>query len=406
MNLDGKTIGVIGFNARPIACSLTKARAQVYVSDYWGDDDLAACCKSWRAVRAVSEDGTQNNAAQPLHQVLVRNFMEAFSSIDFDYLVIGSGFDDYPQALEELEERWYLTGSSIQSMRNARDSTQLAQLAEENGVYFPQSDVISSPKEAERLLSSYQFPVILRGTGSGGGSGIKQFMSKTSLLKTIDEKFSRNPRRSLRLQEYISGSDISSTVLSTQNESRTLSIQAQLIGMPSAGRNCDYAYCGNYFPSPLSEQVCSTIATFSEKMSLALELEGLNGLDYVVDRSDRIFLLEVNPRITGALEMLEVASRTLLTPWHIKASEGSLIQSQVKIAPVVKLIVYSRKTGRVPDLTKFNNSVDRSPVGALVKRGEPVCTLIRSDPALSVAYSHVINTAGNIQASIIERDGN
>ena len=52
--LKGQKAAIIGFNARPLACSVTRLGAEVYVSDYWGDDDLSACCHKWTAVLSPS----------------------------------------------------------------------------------------------------------------------------------------------------------------------------------------------------------------------------------------------------------------------------------------------------------------------------------------------------------------
>ena len=46
----GKQVGVIGFNARPIAQSLKRAGAETCVSDYWGDLDLKEVSDSCIAV--------------------------------------------------------------------------------------------------------------------------------------------------------------------------------------------------------------------------------------------------------------------------------------------------------------------------------------------------------------------
>ena len=72
--LDGKNVGVIGFNARPIAASLKRRGARPYVSDYWGDLDLPEASEECIAVLTPVPGVRQRQPLDlPLHQSLVDN---------------------------------------------------------------------------------------------------------------------------------------------------------------------------------------------------------------------------------------------------------------------------------------------------------------------------------------------
>ena len=84
-SLKGKKIAVVGFNARPIACSAMKTGAEVFVSDYWGDEDLFTC-----ATKCVSilnpEPGTRQRQTleSPVHVSLIDNLLDLFDMIKYD----------------------------------------------------------------------------------------------------------------------------------------------------------------------------------------------------------------------------------------------------------------------------------------------------------------------------------
>ena len=70
--------------------------------------------------------------------------------------------------------------------------------------------------------------------------------------------------------------------------------------------------------------------------------------------------------------MLEIAGNISITEQHIRAANQDLIGEIPKFSPSVKMIVYSRRSGFVPDLTSFSNTYDNSPTGVFENRVDPI----------------------------------
>ncbi len=398
--LRNKRVGVIGFNARPIACSAKKAGAKVSVSDYWGDDDLSACCDDWVAILTPTPGVRQRQPLDvPLYESLVQNLFHLMEKQELDYVFVGSGFDDHADALIPLHKEALLIGCSPNQMKRSRDFVSLAKIAEVHGIKSPKRQIVKKPEEALKLTGDFTFPYLVRPTHSGGGSGIRLVSSPHDVSNVYreSEEGGYEPRV---VQEYIPGIDISCSVLAAGDKAITLSVQGQLIGMPTAGRNCDFAYCGNYYPSGLAKETISRIAEISETISAVLDLKGSVGIDYVVDESNQIWLMEVNPRIQGTLELIEAASDLSVTSLHVLASQGILPEKIPEIKPSVKLIVYSRCDGTVPDLAKFHNTVDRPPKGVMVNMRDPICTIIEVGKSMIDCYRKASETALAIQKAV------
>ncbi|MFW9871065.1 MAG: ATP-grasp domain-containing protein [Candidatus Thorarchaeota archaeon] len=398
--LKGKKVGVVGFNARPIAYSAKKAGASVFASDYWGDEDLSTCSNSWIAVLTPTPGIRQRQPLDiPLPVALVDNLLHLTKNNQLDLVIIGSGFDDYSEALLPLEEMNLLVGCSLSQIRISRDYSSLKKLAKKLEINIPNRLVYS---ELDKLLSKsapIDFPCVVRPTHSGGGSGVRFARNRNDIIRLFQgiETIDFEPRV---VQEYISGFDVSCSVLSTGDISLAISVQGQLIGMPTAGRNCGFAYCGNYIPSLLSEEIENIIMTTSEQICNILNLKGSVGLDFVVDNSERVWLMEVNPRIQGSLELIEHAGDISITDSHVRAVNGVLPNNRPKLNPGVKMIIYSRRDGKIPDLSKYPNTVDRTPQGVMVNRGDPICTVIEIGPSLKDCYRKVSKVARLIQEDI------
>ncbi len=398
--LKGKSIGVIGFNARPIACSAKKAGAIVYVSDYWGDEDLSACCDEWIAVLTPTQGARQRQPLDtPLHKALVDNLFYLTHKRELDFVLVGSGFDDYIDALDPLSKEGLLMGCSPTQMRKARDSPSLAKISESLEIGYPKRRIAPTPKKALKVVEEFNFPCLVRPTHSGGGSGIRFARNSKDITGAFGEPEEGQYATRL-IQEYVRGVDISCSVLAAKDLALTLSVQGQLIGMPSAGRNCGFAYCGNYYPSGLANETVSRIADTSEIISKKLKLSGSVGFDYVVDEVGQIWLMEINPRIQGTLELLEATGNLSITKLHVLASQGVLPETIPEFGPGVKMIVYSSRDGIVPNLAQYFNTVDRTPPGVMVNRGDPICTIIETGTSMRDCYRRASIIARTIQRSV------
>jgi len=396
--LKGQVVGVIGFNARPIACSLSRLGAEVVVSDYWGDDDLASCCKRWVAVLNPQPGERQRtHIDRPVHEALIENFLGVADG-NVETVVIGSGFDDHPDVLATLKRDYRVAANSIRVFRRARNRKLLKQLATNAGFRYPTTIEVRSSGELENAIASMGFPAIVRPPTSGGGSGVRLIASENQLA-ALAKRLDVDCPRPLLVQEYVRGRDYSMTIIGTEDQSQAISVQAQLIGTPTAGRNCDFVYCGNYCPVRL-EASQSQLTQAMEDIASGLELVGYNGIDFVVDDNGETWLLEVNPRITGTLELLEVASGMNLMGWHLRAFEGLLPDCPLRAQPTVKMIVYSTVTGIVPDLSQFPGIVDRTPQGTLVRRGDPICTVVAEGVTVAETYRTATEVAQKIQRKV------
>ncbi|OLS31017.1 MAG: Carbamoyl-phosphate synthase large chain [Candidatus Thorarchaeota archaeon AB_25] len=398
--LKGKRVGIIGFNARPIACSAKKAGASVFVSDYWGDDDLSACCDDWIAILTPTPGARQRQPLDiPLYEGLVENLLYLTKERELDHVILGSGFDDHVDALAPLHEEGLLIGCSPNQMRRARDFASLAKIAKSQDIHTTRRLIAETPDEAVDNSVEFNFPYLVRPIHSGGGSGIRFVRNSGDVVKAFGdpEDGEYEPRV---VQEYVRGVDISCSVLAAGSLALSLSVQGQLIGMPTAGRNCGFAYCGNYYPSNLAPETATKISEVSEAISSKLDLNGSVGLDFIVDESNQIWLMEVNPRIQGTLELMEAAGNISVTSLHVLASQGLLSEKLPSIEPGVKMIVYSRRDGAVPDLSQYTNTVDRSPPGVMVNMGDPICTVIEVGSLMRDCYRKASETALAIQNHI------
>ena len=160
----------------------------------------------------------------------------------------------------------------------------------------------------------------------------------------------------------------------------------------------DFVYCGNRLPASIDIQTVEEIRFLSEVIASELNLVGSIGIDFVVSPIEEIWVMEVNPRFQGSLEMLEYAADISMSELHVRACHGDLPDDIPSFKPTTKMVVYANRDGIVPDLKQWPSTVDRSPAGVEVHKGDPICSIIET----GIDGSQVFSKVQSISAEILE----
>ena len=263
---------------------------------------------------------------------------------------------------------------------------------------FQPSDV-DELNEILQQHSNNQF--ILKPLQGSGGLGIfllnNESLSKNNDGNHILENISYE---NYILQEYIDGINVSSSVLSSQDEQKNL-INSRLITEHDLG-NDTFEYSGNIVPldenslkmfnskqtnfdaDKLNEEMKNT----SQDLIKEFGLIGSNGVDYVLDKSGQLKVIEINPRFQGTYELVENALGINLLEAHIKACEGELVEIPNPGPYSVKKIIYARKQVNIGNLN-IPNVFDVPYQGVKIEKDQPLVTIISCDNDLEKAMDDV-----------------
>ena len=274
---------------------------------------------------------------------------------------------------------------------------------------FQPSDVY----ELNEILQQYtnnQF--ILKPLQGSGGLGIFLLNNESSHeLKQLNEICQNISLENYILQEYIEGINVSSSVLSSHNDRKSL-INTKLITEHDLGNN-SFEYSGNVLPldenslkmfngsrtknlddedleknnfniDDLNDEMKNT----SEDLIREFNLIGSNGVDYVLDKNGELKVIEINPRFQGTYELVEKVMEINLLDAHIKACEGELIEIPPIEGYAVKKIIYARKQVNIGNLN-IPNVYDIPYQGVKIEKDQPLVTLISQNNNLKTAIEDI-----------------
>jgi len=371
------TVLVVGFNVRPLARSARQAGFRVLAVDYWGDLDLPQWAHRHVAVLHQQPDQRPDRPQAPTAQVLVeaaRRLLEEAQE-PVHYLLFGGGFDDHPDELAQLATLAPLTGNTPALLRRARDRDATAALARRSGAAVPSTHRAASSKAFLCAANRLSLPIVVKPLHGSGGFHTRVLRSQ----EEVERYAQRHPFSSsqpMLVQEHISGTDASVSVLGTGRQSLAISVNEQLIGVPRLGKGRTKAYCGNVVPLHASLEVVKLLASVAEEMTNQLGLIGSNGFDFVVSPDGTPYFMEVNPRFQATIEAIEMTTGANLVKLHLDACRGRLPPHPPRHrATCARVIVYARRRCIIPDLRGIPGLVDIPAPGSHADPSDPICTV-------------------------------
>ena len=197
------------------------------------------------------------------------------------------------------------------------------------------------------------------------------------------------------MQEYVHGINLSSSVLATKSDAKTIT-NTRLLTMNDFGKDNNFVYVGNILPltkdSIMSEienidDINKNMKTTSEKLAEKFNLTGSNGVDYILNEKG-LYVIEVNPRIQGTFECLEQSFGINMLEAHIEACQGKIIDIPKAKFYSYKKIIYSPTRMKYSPL-ELKNIYDLPHVGSITEKDEPLLTIIDKSDDFEKLYKKV-----------------
>ena len=278
----------------------------------------------------------------------------------------GGGLENEPEVVERISRRHRLVGNPPETLRRARDPGVLSELFGRSGFASPTlSDLYLLPSNRGRRL--------LKPRKSAGGIGIR-FLAEGEAFDPATHY----------AQAFCEGEALGGLFLATGSTCRLLGVFAAL---PS---QYGFLYTGSVGPIEVQGEATQEIERAGRVASEGLGLVGLFGIDFI-RRGEIVHPIEINPRPTATLELIEFASGRPVLADHLEAF--GLIGKRVDANPTgcaAKRVVYAESALVVPDAPPSHpfdldpwSSRTRHDIptpGSKIAVGEPVLTLLVVGP--------------------------
>src|SRR5215470_3079565 len=344
---NSRAVLIAAASGRALAASARRAGYAPLVVDFFGDQDTIAVADAH--VRMTSGLGRGMSDSE---------LLLAFETLAASRLpcgaVCGTGFEDRPDLLVTIGQRWGLVGNSPDTVARIKDPVEFAALCRRCGISHPEIS-LARPTDMTGWLAK-------RIGGAGG----------THVRLACDEEHAAGH---MYFQRRAKGTPVSALLLADGRRSMLLGFSTQWAS-PAPRR--PFRYGGAARPAPLKPVTADAMTAAIERFSSAIPLLGLNSADFLVD-GDHFHLLEVNPRPGATFDIFEPPGRSLFA-LHVAACHGTLpAEPPVYDTAAAGAIVYAdRDIAAMPAMDWPDWAVDRPAAGSTVNAETPLCSVFAS----------------------------
>lgn len=364
---------LVGASVRALMESAVESGSQVTGLDFFGDVDTR--------LLGETKDLVRDFGLQPSIRVL----LEVAKSISCEGLVYGSGPENSPEGLAYWEDQGLLLGNGAAVLTKVRNPWLLCQCLEQIGVKMPQ---FCSVEQWKQDKNKKQW--LLKPMHRGGGNGIVELPRKKEAVEALLSSLENSDK--YIIEEFIKGIPASATFLANGREAVLLGTSRQLIGEERLAK--PFRYVGNIVPLAVPELqvLAQELEKVIQHLTASFGLRGVNTLDFIIN-TEGIWVLELNPRWSGSVELIENYLGERLFVRHLMACRGQefICQElfdgkQIRgLQPTYwgKILVYAeypftvKKCGEKEVRFLYKNGVRDIPrAGTRIAKGSPICTVL------------------------------
>ena len=341
-------LAIVGASARAAACSALEAGHRVVAADLFADADLVASCPATRIT-----DWPQG-------------FGPWLASQECDGWLYTGGLENYPDLVDQWAAVRPLLGAGGPVLGLVRNTTTLAKMLTTADVAFPMTLPALPDQE----------PVgqwLVKPLRSSGGGGVRRWQGD---MRLEEGEF---------LQQLIEGTPISAVYTSNGQAATCWGVTRQLIAPPWTHAT-GYKYAGSIGPISLNPASRQAIERVGQVLAAATGIVGVWGADFILHSDGTPWVIEVNPRYTASMEVVERATGQSAVGLHLLACCERRLPQEAPRPPariLGKAYLYA-PTGVMPDerwtssvhqLASQRQAADIPFPGVPIAQGFPVTSL-------------------------------
>jgi uncharacterized protein len=277
---------LVGASVRAAAFSALRAGLSPWCVDLFADADLVAACPTQRLTTPYPDGFADLLASGP----------------QGPWLYTG-GLENHPHLVSRVARQRPLWGNGAAVLQACRDPVVVSRLLRGAGLPAPALCLPPQiPDPGRRWLVKP-----LRGAGGAGVHFLEP--GEPALAREI-------------IQEYVEGDSYAALFVGAGSATTLLGLTRQLVGVDWLHAQ-PFHYCGSIGPLVLGPALNDQLNLLGRTLALGCGLVGLFGVDGVI-RDGVFWPVEVNPRYTASVEVLEYATGVCALEWHRLACTSRL----------------------------------------------------------------------------------
>lgn len=217
-----------------------------------------------------------------------------------------------------------IIGTDCEAINRAEDRDAFDTLIKKLHIPNPKGHAVTNVEAGVKAAEEIGYPVLVRPSFVLGGRAMEIVASEVALRKYLKNAVEVDEDKPVLIDKYIMGKEVEVDAICDGQDVFLPGIMelVERTGVHSGDSTSVYP------PFSISEIVKETIADYTKQLGLGIGIVGLFNIQFIVDKNDQVYIIEVNPRASRSVPFLSKSTGYNLVRIATKAMLGMSLKEQ------------------------------------------------------------------------------
>ncbi|CDC10222.1 carbamoyl-phosphate synthase large chain [Clostridium sp. CAG:413] len=217
-----------------------------------------------------------------------------------------------------------IIGTGCEAIDKAEDRDLFNEVIHSLGIPNPVGEAVTDIESGVAAAERIGYPVLVRPSFVLGGRAMEIVANEEMLRKYLKNAVEVDEDKPVLIDKYLMGKEVEVDAVCDGKEVFVPGIMelVERTGVHSGDSTSVYP------PFSISQKVRDTIADYTTRLGLGIGIVGLFNIQFIVDKNDDIFVIEVNPRASRSVPFLSKSTGCGLVGIATKAMLGVSLREQ------------------------------------------------------------------------------
>ena len=217
-----------------------------------------------------------------------------------------------------------IIGTGCEAIDKAEDRDLFNEVIHSLGIPNPVGEAVTDIESGVAAAERIGYPVLVRPSFVLGGRAMEIVANEEMLRKYLKNAVEVDEDRPVLIDKYLMGKEVEVDAVCDGKEVFVPGIMelVERTGVHSGDSTSVYP------PFSISQKVRDTIADYTTRLGLGIGIVGLFNIQFIVDKNDDVFVIEVNPRASRSVPFLSKSTGCGLVGIATKAMLGVSLREQ------------------------------------------------------------------------------
>ncbi len=215
-----------------------------------------------------------------------------------------------------------IIGTGYQGITNAENRELFESILENENILRPLGKAVYSLKEGIEVAKGLNFPVLVRPSFVLGGRGMEIVYNEEELKEYLLNAAKINKEHPVLIDKYIIGKELEVDAIC---DLKDVFIPGIMEHIEKTGIHSGDSI--SVYPTfSISDEVLEKVVDITKKLALAIKIQGLLNIQFIVDEFEEVYVIEVNPRSSRTIPFISKVTNVQMADISTKVMLGKTLK--------------------------------------------------------------------------------